>query len=191
MHLYSLIFKPRGFLKSFFHLFMILGVFSNVNGQDKVKPFKYAISLNQSLSHTGINSGITANIRYKNHEIYGGPEMALSDSYFEEDPRMGFTSGVRFYSSNHDKKSSFVFLNYQRIYCRPFLQDKFNSKKFNTTSEITLGLGQEWRLGKKFYLGISMGYGKYYDVYHDLIEGNIAYFDDFSALLRISGTYKL
>ena len=158
--------------------------------QDSTKKFNYAISFNESLSHTGINSGITGNVRFKNHEIYLGPEMALSDSYFNEDPRLGFTAGYRYYTSSAKNHSSFVFLNYHRIYYRPYLREEFNSKKLNTTTELSAGLGQEWRLSKKWFLGASMGYGKYFDVFHDLQEGSTAYFDDGTVLLRISITHK-
>jgi hypothetical protein len=158
--------------------------------QESKAKLSYGISLNESLSHTGINSGITGNVRYKNFEAYGGPEMALSDSYYTDDPRMGFTLGLRYFTNNSEKSSSFVFLNYQRVYYRPYLEDFYPSTAFNRTSEFVGGLGQEWKLYKKWHVGLSMGYGKYFDVFHDLPEGKKAYFDDGTLLIRFSTTYK-
>lgn len=175
-------------------LFLVSFVFFNaslkVQAQDTTKSFKFAVSFNESLSHTGINSGITFNIRYKNHEVYVGPEMALSDSYFRDDPRMGYTGGVRYYTSNAEKHNSFVFIDFHRIFYRPYLQKLYNSNKMNTISEVVVGMGQEWKLYKHWYLSGSMAYGKYFDVYHDLPEKKVAYFDDGTILLRFGATYK-
>ena len=186
---------PRTNIKSFsLRVAVFVFLFSFVSfeaiGQFKLKDIDFSISLNESLSHTGFNSGLTANFKYKKLEVYVGPEMSLSDSYFAEDPRLGCTLGGRFYTNSAEKSSSYVFLNYQRTYYRPYLEELYESNKFNTTSELTIGLGQDWKLYKNLHLGASMGYGKYFDVFQDLSEGKVAHFDDGTILLRFSTTYK-
>ena len=104
---------------------------------------------------------------------------------------MGFTLGLKYYTHLSEKSGSFIFFNYQRILYRPFLEDLYPTKKFNKSTELTVGLGQEWKVYRQWYLGGSIGYGKYFDVFNDLADQNTVYFDDGTALLRFSITHKL
>ncbi len=158
---------------------------------DTSRKVAVSVRLNHSLSHTGINMGLIGNFRYKKYELYAGPEMALSDSYIFHDPRKGFTVGGRYYTHLGDKSASYLFVNYQRVYYRPFLEDTYPTNKFNHNTEFTLGLGQDWKVYRRWQLGLSIGYGKYFDVFQDLVEGTTAYFDDGTALIRFSITHKL
>lgn len=179
------------FIKAF--LFSTFLFVLNLNGFSQVTETNSGLSLsfNESISHTGVNSGITLNLRQSRLEVYAGPEMALSDSYFRKDPRMGFTGGGKYYTNVAEKTSSYIFLNYQMIFYRPYLEDIYKSELFNRTSELTIGLGQEWKIFKGFHIGVNMGYGKYFDVFRDLQENKIVYFDDGTILLRFTTKFKL
>ena len=176
------------FLKGIVLLLLVISM-QELNAQDSANTFNYSFTLNNSFSHTGINSGLSINFRYRNHEVYLGPEMALSDSYFAENPRLGYNS-ASCTGNSFPWPPVFVFVNYQEIFYRPYLYKQYSSTKRNHISEIVAGMGQEWLLYKKWYLSGSMAYGRYFSLFHDLPESKITRFHGGTVLLRFSATYK-
>ncbi|HET6245708.1 MAG: hypothetical protein H0V01_04160 [Bacteroidetes bacterium] len=139
------------------------------------------------LSYTGFNQSLVILIKSEKNSFYLGPKISLSNYYMPLSSIWGINMGIRHDFAQAGTLKAFFNIDYQNSLFRP---NGFSEKiKYNIIHEFNASYGLHYNLFKGLSIGNSIGFGRYLEFYHDIIENRKNIYQGYSGLLKIHMNY--
>ena len=164
-------------------------------GQSIQKPGTVSIGIaaSSAFTYTGINSYLVVDGQWRNHTLYAGPKVVLSDNYLPGKPSFGLNIGYSYLLLACKHWTSSVFINYESSYYRPYNAVLYDFNRKNRVDEFTGGLGLTYKFGNNgpFSISLNAGSGAFVEHFYDVIEGTKHSSSGISQSVRLSLHFKL
>ena len=161
--------------------------------ETKPEGIKYSIGFAPTLAFSGFNGALTAEAQRGRHALYLGPKVSVADAYLPADAPLGLTSGYKFYflpDYNCVGRFGFFFdLNYQFQGYRAYRRDGSRSTRLNQLHELLAAYGLEYRMGRRWRINNTFGFGRYLERFHNTTSGVTYQQTGFNRVVRVEVLY--
>ena len=151
--------------------------------------WKYGVEAGSILSFTGVNLRVNFLMIKNKNEFYIGPKLAISDSYLPLKGPWGLSAGYRRNVLEKERWKSFVNLDYQIVFIKPYNPRNLEVNGINTIQELFIAYGFEFRIAKDFTIGQLIGGGGFLEKTIDVSEGKTNRIVNYSGLLSFFVNY--
>jgi hypothetical protein len=150
--------------------------------------WKVGIETSTSISYSGLNQILAATINYKENTFYIGPKISLSQSYLPGRGIWGSNAGISHIIASKGKTNAFINVDYQNSIMKPF--EGVNSSKYNFIHEVNFSYGIQFRFIRHLLIGNQIGFGRYWEIYHDLNSKKTFFYRGYSGLIKVIIHYE-
>ena len=187
MYLYAMRFFVRLIL-----LLFLLQTGSYLYGQTPEEPahMKMAVVWHHSVTYTAYSSAICFSVKHRDWQVYAGPRLLLNDMYTPAAGPWGVQLGVNYFPLRGERTRSFISIDYQNVFFKPYNPHAVASEKNNSVHEFNLAYGFQRFFSHAFGVSTKIGFGRYTERFHDLGEGVVRNYAGYSGLLNIGFFYE-
>jgi len=158
--------------------------------QEEKEILKTGIELGTGLSYSGIQTNLAFVGFYKGNEFYLGPKITVTNAYLPQNGPWGIQGGYRRILISKEKLTSFVNLDYQLAFRKPYNPTQLVVNTWNRIHEFHLHYGFTFKVFNRFYIGNQIGIGAYLEKNIDLIEDIQRSFSGFSSQFKLFFQYR-
>ncbi len=152
---------------------------------------KMAVVWQHSVTYTAYSSALCFSVKHHDWQVFVGPRLLLNDMYTPAAGPWGVQLGVNFFPLRGERTRSFISVDYQNVFFKPYNPLGLASDKNNSVHEFNLAYGFQFFVGKAFGVSTKIGFGRYAERFHDLGEGVVRNYAGYSGLLNIGFFYEL
>ena len=156
---------------------------------DKVKT---SLIIGSTITITGPGTQLTTLVTFKNTSFYAGPRFSFNSYTFKEG-FWGIKAGARQTIITAERFNFFINLDYENLFIKPKLPERYGPAKFNVIHELNLCYGFEWKImpSSNMWLGSDLGCGIFVERDRDLIDKEMIYqFSGYSRIFEIYLRYQ-
>lgn len=177
-----------------FYLFFSLS-FIAVQGQvkqenEQAEYVVAGIQLHTTISYTGFSSSLSFSVQSNSFHLYAGPRLLINDMYLPQKGPWGFQTGINYFFLYSNRLKATAGVDYQSTFVQPYNPLDISTRKMNNTHEVNLYYGIQGRVWDNFWVGSNIGFGRYTEYFHDLVQNSRRYYSGYSGLIKIYFHYE-
>lgn len=142
-------------------------------------------------SYIGISLSLAAEYEQGKHGFYAGPKLAVKHSYQPTQGPFGGILGYRYLFLSNQKRWNFFFnADYQATLQTSFRRTGEPGSRKNHIHQLNISYGARFKLTDNWFLGNSIGVGRYLESFYNYRTGERISFTGFDGLLRFYVKYR-
>ncbi len=148
-------------------------------------PFHLAVETGVSAAYSGVNTFLELHVIKGKHNLYGGPRLNLTTTYFPAELHLGMNLGYRYKFAEKDKVFGLFWAIYENLNLKNAGPDVFVHEFYGA-----IGAGKSTKNDRFSFLG-GIGTGGYIESFRNPLTGKKDAARAMGGWARISASYRL